>query len=106
MDDEQLTDAWLAGEQFVGGIDHGQHVRIAWVLVRRYGPVEAERHLVDGTRRACDVHGVPEKFDEALTRRWARAIAELMDRDGPGDSASAFIAAHPELGTSGRFSTQ
>ena len=60
-------------------------------------PFYAEKHLVAGTRRACDVHGVPEKFDAAMTRRWARAIAELIERDGLGASATAFIAAHPEL---------
>jgi|tagenome__1003787_1003787.scaffolds.fasta_scaffold20562576_2 hypothetical protein len=68
MTDEQLTDAWLAGERFSGAISHEQDVRIAWVLIRRHG-AEAEQHLIAGAQRACEAHGVPEKFDEALTRR-------------------------------------
>jgi hypothetical protein len=103
MTDDELTDAWLAGERLGGGVSHEQHVRIAWVLIRRYGGAEAEERLVAGTRRACEVHDVLDKFDEALTRRWARAIAELVDRDGSGVSAAAFIAAHPALGQSHRF---
>jgi hypothetical protein len=103
MTDDELTDAWLAGEHFSGGISHDQHLRIAWVLNRRHGGAQAEQLLVVGTRRACDVHRVPEKFNESLTRRWARAIAELIKRDGPSASAAAFIDAHPELGHGDRF---
>ena len=29
MNDDELTDAWLDGERFAGGIDHRQHVRTA-----------------------------------------------------------------------------
>jgi hypothetical protein len=103
MTDDELTDAWSAGERFDGGVSHEQHVRIAWVLIRRHGGDEAEERLVAGTRRACEVHGVLAKFDETLTRRWARAIAELVERDGAGASAADFIAAHPALGQSNRF---
>jgi hypothetical protein len=103
MTDDELTDAWLSGERFFDGIGHDQHLRIAWVLIGRHGGEEAEQRLVEGTRRACEVHGVAKKFDEALTRRWARAVAELIERDGPDASASAFIAAHPELSRSDRF---
>jgi hypothetical protein len=106
MTDEELTNAWLAGQQFAHGITHGQHLRIAWVLLRRHGAVDAEKHLVAGTRHACEVHGAPEKFDEALTRRWARAIAVLVKRDGLGDSAADFIATHPELGQGDRFKNE
>jgi hypothetical protein len=103
MTDDELTDAWLAGKPVAGGVSHEQHIRIAWVLICRYGGVEAQERLVAGTRRACEVHGVREKFDETLTRRWARAIAELVERDGSGASAASFIAAHPALGQSNRF---
>lgn len=105
MNDEELTDAWLAGKRFADGITHDQHLRIAWMLIRRHGIVEAEQQLVAGTRHACAVHGVPEKFDEGLTRRWARAIAEIAERDGLGDSATSFIVSHAELSERDRFRT-
>ena len=95
--DEELTDAWLAGRRFESGVTHEQHVRIAWVLHRRFGPKDAEALLIAGTRRACEVHGCPEKFDRDLTIRWSREVARLVARDGPADSAADFIAAHPQL---------
>jgi hypothetical protein len=85
--DDELTDAWESGSQFPGGVSHSQHLRIAWVLHRRHGPEEALRRLLTGTKRACEVHGCPEKFDAALTERWARAIAEAAERDGLGPTA-------------------
>jgi hypothetical protein len=101
MTDEQLTDAWEAGTVFDDGVSHGRHVRIAWVLHRRYGAEEARKRLLEGTERSCEAHGCPEKFDAALTARWARAIAEAIAHDGPGPSAAAFLEFHPELGRSG-----
>ena len=97
MTDDELTDAWQAGTVFAGGIDHEQHLRIAWVLHRRHRSEAAEALLVSGTRRACAVHGCPEKFDAALTVRWSRAVADAARRDGFGPSATTFIAMHPEL---------
>lgn len=74
-----------------------EHLRIAWVLHRRHGPGEARRRLVSGTERACEANGCPEKFDAALTERWAKAIAEAAGRDGLGPTAEHFIAGHPNL---------
>jgi hypothetical protein len=98
MTDDELTDAWEAGTVFRGGISHLQHVRIAWTLHRRHGSEEARTRLLNGTRRACDLHGCPEKFDADLTEGWARAIAETIDHHGPETTAEEFLAAHPEFG--------
>jgi hypothetical protein len=95
--DEELTDAWEAGTVFPKGISHEQHLRIAWVLHRRYGPDEATALLMSGTKRACAAHGCPEKFDAALTERWADAIADAIDRDGAETTARRFLDAHTQL---------
>jgi hypothetical protein len=97
VNDDEIADAWEAGRVFEGGVSHEQHVRIAWVLHRRHGREEAMVRLLKGTERACRVHGCPEKFDPALTARWANEIAERADRDGMAGSADEFIARHPEL---------
>jgi hypothetical protein len=97
VDDDALTDAWERGEQLPNGISHEQHVRIAWVLLGRHERAVAVQRLLAGTERACAAHGVPEKFDCALTQRWITAIADALDRDGHGGSAGQFLAAHPEL---------
>jgi hypothetical protein len=96
LTDDELTDRWEAQQLHGTGISHLDHVRIAWVLARRHGAGTAEEHLVEGTRKGCDHYGVPEKFDEALTRRWAAAICAALGADA-GESFDAFIARNPEL---------
>ena len=103
--DDELADAWEAGVVFPGGVSHLQHLRIAWVLHRRHGPDEARRRLLSGTKRACEVHRCPDKFDASLTDRWSRAIAEAGERDGLGPSADSFIAGHPGLRRGDLFSS-
>ena len=97
MTDEELTDAWEAGAVLPVGLKHVDHVRIAWVLHRRHGRTQARQRLLDGTRRSCEVHGCPDKFDAALTERWAREIADAIDHDGFGASADDFLAKHAAL---------
>ena len=97
MTDEELTDAWEAATVFPHGITHEQHLRIAWVLHRRYGRDEVRTRLVSGTERACAAHGCPEKFDADLTERWADVIADAIDRDGTEATARQFLDAHPQL---------
>jgi hypothetical protein len=76
------------------------HVRVAWVLVGRHGPEEAEERLVTGTRLGCEHYGCPEKFDESLTRRWSRAIAAAWQESEPFD---AFLERNPSLAESKLF---
>jgi hypothetical protein len=95
--DEELADLWEGGEIFDGGVSHEQHLRIAWVLHRRHGPIQAKERLVNGTRSACERHGCPEKFDAGMTARWSNAVADAIKADGTGTSATAFLRAHPYL---------
>lgn len=97
LDDERLAERWEAGDRFADGISHEEHVRIAWVLLRRYGRTVGGQRLLDGTRRACEAHGVPEKFDEELTRRWTDVIARAMDSTPDVESSGELLARHPQL---------
>jgi hypothetical protein len=97
LPDEELTDRWEASTLGGTGISHRDHLRIAWVLVHRHGAEEAEKRLVEGTRRSCSAYGVPERFDEALTRQWAFAVADALRRN-PGEGGfEGFLAANPQL---------
>lgn len=94
LEDEQLAARWERG--LGRPVSHGEHVRIARVLVLRHGREEAERRLLAGTRLNCALEGVPERFDAALTSRWARAIADALDEHGPLD-VDALLEREPRL---------
>src|SRR6266566_3964956 len=97
LSDDELTDRWETQALGGSGVSHIDHVRVAWVLHRRHGRLEAEERLVLGTRKGCDHYGVPEKFDERLTRRWARAISSAIADAPDSESFLDFIARNPEL---------
>ena len=48
------------------------------MLLLRHPPGEAAARIVDGTRRNCIAAGVPERFDESLTRHWVAAISDAL----------------------------
>jgi hypothetical protein len=97
LSDNELADRWERQELGGSGVSHIDHVRIAWVLHRRHGALEAEERLVRGTRRACDHYGVPDKFDERLTRRWAMTISDALGDAPDSESFQDFIDRNPEL---------
>jgi hypothetical protein len=69
------------------------------VLLRRHGVEDGGRRIVDGTRRNCEALDVPDRFDEALTRRWIDVVAGALADDAAGD-VEAFLRANPELARS------
>jgi hypothetical protein len=97
LSDDELADRWESQDLGSSGVSHIDHVRVAWVLDRRHGRSEAEERLVQGTRKGCDHYGVPEKFDEDLTRRWARAVSDAVADAAVSESFQEFIERNPEL---------
>ncbi len=95
--DDELADLWESQQLGDSGISHIDHVRVAWVLHHRYGASEGEECLVEGTRTGCDRYGIPEKFDEHLTRRWARAVSAAAAAGSETETFNAFIARNPDL---------
>ena len=75
MTDEELAGGFAARTLDPAGFGHREHLRVAWLYLRRYGRAEAEARLIAGLRALAVRAGRPEKFDEALTRVWVARIA-------------------------------
>jgi hypothetical protein len=99
--DSKLADAWLRCA-LGRGISHEEHVRVAFVLLRRHGRSEGARLILEGTQRNCAALDAPERYDEALTRRWASALADAVEASDAAD-ADTFLRSRPELGRSDLF---
>jgi hypothetical protein len=72
------------------------------VLLRRHGREEGARRVAEGTRRNCEALGSPERYDDALTRRWWDGIAAAVQQSEAAD-ADELLRAHPELRRSDLF---
>ncbi|HUJ91301.1 MAG TPA: hypothetical protein VLW05_01275 [Gaiellaceae bacterium] len=94
-DDVALADAWCACA-LGRSISHEEHLRISFVLLQRHGRDEGRRAIIEQTRANCDALGVLDRYDDALTRRWADALADAVERS-PARDADAFLLEHPEL---------
>jgi hypothetical protein len=95
MTDDELMGYFEAQQEPPGGFHHREHVRVAWIYLRRDAlPVALERFR-DGLRRFAEAHGKPERYHETITTAYVLLIADGM-QNTPG-AWEAFAEAHPEL---------
>ena len=75
MTDDELAAGFAARTIDPAGFGHREHLRVAWLYLRRYGQAEAERRLFAGLRALAVRAGRPEQFDEGVSRAWLARIA-------------------------------
>jgi hypothetical protein len=93
--DEELLAAFessaLAPEEF----RHAEHVRVAWLCLRRAPLIGALARFTDGLKRLAASFGKPELYHETIT--WAYLFL-INQRLGPPDEPWAeFAARNPDL---------
>ena len=83
--DEAFVAAFHADQLSNQGFHHRDHLRLAWVQIRRLGLDEASEVVTTGIRRFAAHHGSADRYNDTMTRFWLRVV-------GLG------IIRHPELG--------
>ncbi|MBW8878426.1 MAG: hypothetical protein JF614_25990 [Acidobacteria bacterium] len=77
---------------------HRDHVRLAWLYLRRHSPLEALTRFADGLRRFATANGHPGLYHETITWAFLLLIRERMERGGAAaGSWEEFAAANPDL---------
>ncbi|MDZ4699301.1 MAG: hypothetical protein SH809_06330 [Rhodothermales bacterium] len=77
--------------------NHEAHVRLAYVYLAEADVESAVQRMRDALLAFLDHHNLPlAKFHETLTRSWILALRHFMNKAG-SESATDFIARHPEL---------
>jgi hypothetical protein len=80
---------------------HREHIKLAYLYLRRYPLDEAAARVSAGIRAHNAAHNVPEGltsgYHETMTRAWLRLVHVTMCEYGPEESADAFYERHPEL---------
>lgn len=97
LSDEEFLAA-VAAAKFPGGkFGHRGHLRMAWICLRA-NAFEAGMEQIRGTVKGfAALLGVPEKYNETVTRAWAERVQAALEETPELDSFDAFLAAHPEL---------
>jgi len=94
--DGEFLAAFERGEQPGGAFRHRDHVRLAWILLRRDGAALGEERVAEGIRRFAAAQGAQSFYHETLTRAWVRLVAAALAAT-PDAGFADFLAAHPEL---------
>ncbi len=75
MSDDEFLSAFLDCSISPSGFDHLGHVRVAWLLLRRYPLDEAVERTCQGIARLAAHLGVPAKYHRTLTEALVRLMA-------------------------------
>jgi hypothetical protein len=79
------------------GFKHREHLRLAWLYLRRHGVEVGTERIGQTLRRYATALGSPGIYHETLTRAWGACVGGAL-RQTPGlEPFEAFLAAHPEL---------
>jgi hypothetical protein len=97
LDDDEFVRQFENGTYPNACFRHADHVRLAWIYVRRYGAAAAEARTCDGIRRFACRLGHEEKYHETLTRAWLRLVAVAHGATPAIDRFDAFAGAHAWL---------
>ena len=90
---ERFENCTLPGESF----HHRDHVRVVWLYLRSYSPLETLARFSDGLKRFAKANGKPNLYHETITWAYVFLIHERMARSGPEQGWAEFIVANPDL---------
>ena len=81
------------GERF----GHREHVRLAWLYLRRHGREEGSGRIRATLQRYATALGAPGKYHETLTWAWSVCVDHALRGPPRCETFSAFLEAHPWL---------
>jgi hypothetical protein len=97
LSDDEFLRAFFTAELANSDFHHRDHLRLAWLSVRRYGPVEAEARIAEGIQHFAAVHGHAARYHDTMTRFWVRLVAHAVANRAEIDEFDTFLAAYPML---------
>ena len=102
-----MTNSQLSDNEFLAAFEsatltdfhHVDHLRAAWIYLRRLPFPEASRRMAESLRRVAAKNGAQMKYHETLTQAWMRMVYAAMNlsHHEAVQSFDAFAAAHTEL---------
>ena len=97
MNDDDFVQAFMDGSLPPGQFHHRDHLRLAWLLIRRLDVELASITIASGIQRFAALHGHAEKYHETLTRFWVRIVGHMAHVRPDITDFETFIATFPHL---------
>jgi hypothetical protein len=94
--DEEFLAAFTAGLIPNQDFHHRDHLRLAWIQVRRLGLERASDAVAGAIRQFASRHGHADRYHETMTRFWLRVVGLGINRH-PTLPFEDLLAAEPHL---------
>jgi hypothetical protein len=96
LTDEELLRGFEAASLPDDGFGHREHVRVAWMFVKRHGLPDALAEFSAALRRFAAAKGVPQLYHQTITWAFLLLIGERLARQ-PAATWTEFAAQNPDL---------
>jgi hypothetical protein len=97
LSDDDFLRAFFSAELPNSSFHHRDHLRLAWLMVRRHGRVEAEARVTEGIQHFAAANGHAVRYHDTMTRFWVRLVAHAVAHRPEVEDFDAFLAAYPML---------
>jgi hypothetical protein len=95
--DDELLQAFESGREPEGGFNHREHLRVAWLYLRRDPWPVALGRFAEGLKRLALALGQPGLYHETITVAYFLLIHQRMAGGPVAAGFEAFLAHHPDL---------
>ena len=96
MTDEELLTSFEGGDEPPGGFHHEQHVRVAWLYLRRLPLAGALERFTTELKRFAEKQGAPQLYHETITVAFLLLINERLAEHSAA-TWPEFAARYPDL---------
>lgn len=97
MTDAEFIAQFESGNLPNESFHHRDHVRMAFLYLRRYPPLEALQNFSASLIRLAAANGKPQLYNETITWAYVLLIRERIARSGHEQSWEQFAAQNPDL---------
>lgn len=97
IEDDDLLRGFEDGTLPTAAFHHREHVRVAWLCLRREPPVAALDRFSQGLKRFAAAKGASGLYHETITWAYLLLIRERMERGGAGSTWEEFAERNPDL---------
>jgi hypothetical protein len=97
MTDDEFADAFETCQLPNALFHHRDHLRLAWIYLRRYGSAEAGAQIAKSIQRYAAHHGATQKYHETVTLAWLQLVDYAASRAPAGARLEDALASFPEL---------
>ena len=80
LEDDAFVAAFQSGQIANQRFHHRDHLRLAWVQIRRLGVERASEVITSGIRHFAVQHGRADRYNDTMTRFWVRVVGMGISR--------------------------